>query len=1234
MIVVAVSVAIARPGRPPVIRGEGTSSTGLSFRLSDAADGKGGLTQRIPGAPNRPLSTSEASRLLASLTPLPASADDAAPFKMRTGSLPAPRPGKTLPQPFPLASSASAPSVAGDGGLRVLRQAPYGPVALAPNVSVTFSNPMVSVTSLEDLAAAAVPLQLNPQPAGKWRWVGTRTLVFEPTGRMPMATEFTAVVPAGTKDAAGHALEKEVRWTFRTPAPHVTESYPQGGPHGRSPVMIAVFDQKVDPNAVLATLSTAPQGALRLATASEIDADPGARAVQRGAQAGRWVAFKAVDPFPTSTQVTVTVGTGTPSLEGPLKTDAPQRSDWRTYGPMAVEEAGCGYGGECPPLSPWHVRFTNPIDESTFNASMVTVTPALPGVKIEANGRYLGISGTSKGRTTYTVTLDPRMRDTFGQNLTPPDKPIAIHVGSARPALAGPSGSFILADPFAPPTYAVYSVNHPRLRVRLYRVKPEDWPSFATYMTKQHDETFPTPPGSLVSDQMVETKGEPDALTETDLDLRPAMSGGLGSVVVLVEPETQPVNHWERRYLTAWVLSSRIGLDAVNDSQRMTVSATSLTDGRPLEGVETTLTQSTTRGATDASGLATFDLPAAAAAHRVLVARKGDDVAVLPESQYWWSSGEGWRRGTRRPTLKWFVFDDRGIYKPKEQVHFKGWLRQLGPGPKGDVAGVTDLVRSVRYSVSDSRGNEVAKGDVRVGALGGFDGAFTLPDATNLGQATLTLSTGVSAMDGATTTHPFAVEEFRRPEFEVSATASQGTFVIGGHANVSAEAKYYAGGALPDAPVRWLVTSTPGFYAPPGHSEYSFGTWVPWFWWGGSSESPSRSVAHASRTDAGGRHGLRIDFDGVTPPGPSNVKAEATVTDVNRQAWSASASVLVHPARHYVGLKRDKLFGNPGDPIDLDVIVTDIDGRIVPGSTVRIHSEQLDYTWKNGRYEQTPGKTEETTVTSGSTPTRVTLHPTEGGTWRIRATIADPEGRANQSEIMFWVSGGKTMPSREVSAERLILVPDKKSYQPGDVAHILVQAPFPGGHGTLSLSRSGLIETRAFDTRESSATLDVPIDASYVPNLEIGVEVVGASERLDDKGRPDSRLSKRPAFALGSLTLPVPPLSRALKLAALPRDRALRPGSETAVEVRVVDASGRPVTSGEVAVAVVDESVLSLTGYRLDDPMNVFYALRGGDTQERRNRIDLQLSNPILALDGSGPRAQMRAEVGMNEAIP
>ena len=123
------------------------------------------------------------------------------------------------------------------GPLEVLRYAPEGDVPLAPNLSVTFNQPMVALTGISDLAKDDVPVRLSPQPEGQWRWVGTKTLLFEPAaktgfaaGRFPAATRYTVEIPAGTTSATGGKLSQGVTFTFTTPAPVVESSVSRGRP--------------------------------------------------------------------------------------------------------------------------------------------------------------------------------------------------------------------------------------------------------------------------------------------------------------------------------------------------------------------------------------------------------------------------------------------------------------------------------------------------------------------------------------------------------------------------------------------------------------------------------------------------------------------------------------------------------------------------------------------------------------------------------------------------------------------------------------------------------------------------------------------------------------------------------------------------------------------------------------------------------------------------------------------
>ena len=123
---------------------------------------------------------------------------------------------------------------------------PEGKVPLARDLSVTFSQPMVAVTSQSD-AAGVTPVKLTPTPKGNWRWIGTRTILFDPTVRFPQATTYQVEVPAGTKSANGGALKTATKFTFETPPPTLVPSYPNAGtPQRLDAPMFLVFDQKID----------------------------------------------------------------------------------------------------------------------------------------------------------------------------------------------------------------------------------------------------------------------------------------------------------------------------------------------------------------------------------------------------------------------------------------------------------------------------------------------------------------------------------------------------------------------------------------------------------------------------------------------------------------------------------------------------------------------------------------------------------------------------------------------------------------------------------------------------------------------------------------------------------------------------------------------------------------------------------------------------------------------------
>lgn len=1224
------SIVVASPGGRAV--SAESKDPGLAFRLSEGVEG-GGAYERAPLAAAQPLGEAETKRLLDRLPPVAAQGADQVDFALRESSLPPPRTGATVHEPFPPSAPAQpAPDTGASGPLQVLRQLPSGDVPLAPHVSLTFSQPMVSVTSQAE-AEKVQPAELHPlPPGGRWRWVGTKTLLFELEPRLPMATEYTLTVPAGTRSATGTALAKAAAFTFRTPPPRLRERWPaEGSPARRDTLMFASFDQRVEPQAVLATLQVraGQRGVrVRLATPEEIAADEQVRGLARAAEPGRFLVVRADEPLPADAPIRVAFAAGTPSAEGPRRTAEEQSWSFRTYGPLKVTESRCGWSDECRPFMPWRVEFSNPLDARAFRREMVRVEPAVPGLKVSVHGNALSIQGATRGRTTYRVTLLPEVPDTFGQTLGSAQA-LTFTVGPAEPWLTWTGGNLTVLDPAARPALSVYTVNVPELRVQAWSVKPADWPGYAAQMGRRWEKGA-TPPGRSVLSTVVRVKGQADELTETRVDLGSVFPTGLGHAVLRVEPTTQPKDEWRRLGMQTWVQATRIGLSAAVDARELLGWASDLATGQPLVGVELSLGPGGPSATTGADGLARVALPAQGARGAWLVAHQGQDSALLPHNVNWWNANSGWQGGQPQDRLLWYVADDRGLYRPGEKVSVKGWLRRLQSGPQGDVGLFEPAPSEIAWTLRDSRNNEVAKGHAALNALGGFDLKVDLPATMNLGAAQLTLASG-AGMAFANHTHAFQVQEFRRPEFEVAAQASEGPHVVGQPSTVTLSAAYYAGGALPGAAVSWNVRARAGSYRPPNHDDFVFGVFEPW-WLRFRPEAPERSQAFTSRTDGSGRHVLRLDFDAVEPARPTHLTAEGTVTDVNRQAWTASASLVVHPAALYVGLRSPRLFVQQGEPLVVDAVVTDIDGRRVPGRPIELRAERLDWQQVEGEYEEVVAGREDCALTSGAEPLSCRFGTKEGGSYRVTARILDDRDRPNESVLRLWVAGGRQPQRRDVDKEEVQLIPSKKEYQPGETAEILVLSPFAPAQGLLTLRREGLLRSERFSLAGNSHTLRIPIEEGFTPNLHVQVDLAGAADRAG-AGKAAGAVPQRPAFASGTIELSIPPVTRTLKLSVEPRQARLEPGGATSLDVTLRDAQGRPVAGGEVAVIVADEAVLALTGYRLADPLAVFYPGRGPGVSDVYLREHVLLGR-LEDLDLSSAAQDELASLGDAGAVP
>ncbi len=1186
----------------------------------DASVPSGATNDVVTG---EPLSAAELQQLFGRVEALEVA--ETVDFRVREASTPPPLTGVDIRESFPSESDREVVDVEAEGSLQVLRVSPQGDVNVAKNISVTFNKPVVALGQTVELP---VSLFVDGQPAepkdGEWRAMGTSTLVFEPDDRLAGSTEYKVVIEAGTPAVDGTTLAETHTQLVTTQPLKLLRSFPgQKGsfPHnnigaGSKPYFVLAFDQRIDGPAFAESIDF--PGGMTFVTQDRDELEelePDALHTIREVRDGTWVMLKPNQPIPTrgllDNSIRLTIPKGTRSAEGKRVTTEAQHVDFEIAGAFKVTEVQCGWDNQCQPTAPWRIRFSNQIDPESFDPTKLLFDPPLDAPNIDCGGSILTVYGSKKGGTTYKITIPEDLVDMFKQPLTG-NREFKVKVGKADPSLSSRAKEIVTFQPEDTRYLPVNVAAIPSVEVSVYKVSADDWNPYIQYVQNLHKPG--TPPGQLIGTQEVKTDA-PYSEETFELDLVWAVpKGELGHYVVIVKPEATFWSSLTRKYqhiypVVRWVQSTRLGLSIAWDYQQKIVGWVSeLASGAPVDDAKIVISNSQV-AKTNASGTALFNLTSSTRIDGA-VATLGDDVCINSERY-----GSIYTNSPSRD-LRWFVFNDRGMYKPGEKVRFKGWIRN----PAGRVN--TDLSKGfgrIEGKICDSQYVELGTFEVETNMMGGFDFEFDLPATPNLGKGRVELRYLGPSSGNNVCYAEFEVQEFRRPEFEVGASVlDPGPHLLGADVPLQATASYFTGESLPGLDCNWTVKATPGQYQPPGWMGWTFvEDRSPWFSWFGDSNDESVHRSHSGTTGPKGDDLIAAVVEAVDPPQPVTVTVAAAVTDINRQVWQSKTSTLVHASSHYIGLRSKRAFVGKGDVYGAELIVVDIDGNPVPNRSVIVELCRPRHERIGRKQKTTWEPIESQTIVSAQDPVSLEMTPPDGGRYRLIARSADLEDRPTQTYLTVWVSGGKSATNE---AGKLILIPESEEIVTGESTTLLVSAPFTNGYGVAYFRCGGCYKYVEFELKDGTYVLDVEAEEDILPKIDIDVDIVG----VDDNGRP--------AFAHGHTQFEVLPESRRMRIELDLLNDELVPRGETMLNVTVKAPNGSPANMADVVVWVVDEAILGLSDYKTPDPLTVFYPQQYGGLLWKETRATLLhakdepstgMEPPELETDGMVAFAEM-----------
>ena len=145
------------------------------------------------------------------------------------------------------------------------------------------------------------------------------------------------------------------------------------------------------------------------------------------------------------------------------------------------------------------------------------------------------------------------------------------------------------------------------------------------------------------------------------------------------------------------------------------------------------------------------------------------------------------------------------------------------------------------------------------------------------------------------------------------------------------------------------------------------------------------------------------------------------------------------------------------------------------------------YTWDVERKEVPAGTVQ---VKTGTEPVPLTVPVPNGGYFLLKATAQDGTGRSAVTRTSFYALGEGYTAWARYDHNRIELVPEKKTYRPGDNARIMIQSPWEQATALVTMEREGIRWHRQFALTSTQQSVSVPIGEGDIPNVFVSVLLI------------------------------------------------------------------------------------------------------------------------------------------------
>ncbi|MCS7313233.1 MAG: MG2 domain-containing protein, partial [Acidobacteria bacterium] len=502
-----------------------------------------------------------------------------------------------------------------------------------------------------------------------------------------------------------------------------------------------------------------------------------------------------------------------------------------------------------------------------------------------------------------------------------------------------------------------------------------------------------------------------------------------------------------------------------------------------------------------------------------------------------------------------YVYMERDLYRPGEEVHLAVILRE-----RGSFRGLT---LPVVVRVKDPRGRPFTELAGSTDATGMKAFAFQTPPNAPTGRYALEVWVGERL---ATTGFVF-IETFVPERMTVRVTPEKPRFQAGEELAFRVQADYLFGAPAAGETYKGTCKFTEAPFRSPEFPDYTFG-----YVRSPDQEAPSAQVEVEGRLDEKGSAVVTCRLPDLQRfLNPVRLTLELDVFEAGSgRSTKGRAEATVHRFPVFIGLKPAHRRILPGRPVQVQGVVLNLDGQLIPGKTrltyeiymvsrdyVRVYDPQGGFRWQ--WTARTFPMTEAIPVTAQGGRFQVQFTPTDYW-YDYVVQVLDPDsGATARIELAGW--GGWGEAERPDSPEVLKIRLDKSEADYGMTVEAQALLPFEG-RILWTLETDTVIRSEWQEARGATA--------SWKFQVPTGVPTAYVSAFLFRTGS-----SYAVTRAFGVQRLLVRPNRHRLGLAVEAPER-VRPGADLKVRVR----GDRPF---QATVAIVDEGILQITRFATPD---------------------------------------------------